>query len=280
MTDLGLLSPGWRTSKALVASRRPSDASAESFASLSAFAEARALSTQRNGFDDSLVGGMSQSIGLSQSMAWSLSSDSRRVDDSSSSSDTQITTETLRDLVETRPSLRHLNIAEYIPEDCIEMQTDEYDRTVLGSGGQGRIFLATLRPSGLRVAVKVSNKESVLLEYIMATKLKHPNLLKPIGFSVARLSGISGDAVAPEDDGWANMAVYEYCRYGDLVNFLETHPKMASDQTFLHRTFSSVLTALQHLHAQGYAHCDIKPGNILVADNYEVKLGDLGTRLF
>lgn len=156
------------------------------------------------------------------------------------------------------------------------MRADEFDRTVLGAGGQGRIFLATLLPSGQKVAVKVSNKDIILQEYILASKMRHPNILRPIGFSVARLSGISNDLVAPEDDEWVNMAVYEYCKYGDLVNFLERHPKLATDPAFLRRTFCSVLSALTHLHALGYVHCDIKPGNILVDENFEVKLGDLG----
>jgi hypothetical protein len=278
MTDIGLYKPGWRTSIALVATgRRPSDTSADSCSTLSSSGASRALSTQLSGFDDNMIGGLSQSIDLSQSMSWSLSSTSRHNESSDESSEGQVTIETVRDLIDTRPSLRHLNLSEFIPDDCIELQSDEFDRTVLGSGGQGRIFLATLRPAGQKVAVKVSNRESVLQEYIIAQKLRHPNLLKPIGFSVARLSGLTRNQIDGTDDEWVNMAVYEYCRYGDLVNFLETHPKMATDQTFLHRTFSNVLSALQHLHAQGYVHCDIKPGNILVGENYDVKLGDLGS---
>lgn len=37
-----------------------------------------------------------------------------------------------------------------------------------------------------------------------------------------------------------------------------------------------ILSALEHLHAQGFAHLDIKPANVFITRSGRLKLGDFG----
>lgn len=40
-----------------------------------------------------------------------------------------------------------------------------------------------------------------------------------------------------------------------------------------------LLSALQHLHSQGFVHLDLKPANVLITDSGRLKLGDFGLLL-
>jgi serine/threonine protein kinase len=72
------------------------------------------------------------------------------------------------------------------------------------------------------------------------------------------------------------MAVYEYCDHGDLFTFAKNHRDKVRDPAFLRSLASGVLEALAYLHENGYAHCDIKPENILLSHDFRPVLADFG----
>jgi serine/threonine protein kinase len=72
------------------------------------------------------------------------------------------------------------------------------------------------------------------------------------------------------------MAVYEYCTNGDILSYLQRNPKKRKDLRFLQSIFVGVARGLDHIHQQGFAHCDIKPDNILLDANGICKIADFG----
>ena len=66
----------------------------------------------------------------------------------------------------------------------------------------------------------------------------------------------------------------EMCQNGDLFDF------WAESRSFSEPTtryfFSQLVDGLRYMHTKGYAHCDIKIENILLDDNFGVKLADFG----
>lgn len=148
----------------------------------------------------------------------------------------------------------------------------------LGRGGYGNVFLGRLRSNESNrdrafprftndVAVKVlplssasaSAQAKFLYEIDVAKRLKHKNLV--------RLLDASKDASV-------HYAVYEYVDGGDargLLNRFERLPFRVAAYIV-----SETAKALVHLHSLGVVHRDVKPGNILLMKNGEVKLADFG----
>ena len=52
------------------------------------------------------------------------------------------------------------------------------------------------------------------------------------------------------------------------------------EETLAKVIFLQLCHAVNHLHSQGYAHLDIKLENILLDDNFNAKLSDMGTVVY
>jgi len=63
----------------------------------------------------------------------------------------------------------------------------------------------------------------------------------------------------------------EYLNGGDLRKL-----KIQGSEGLIATVMREALKGLAHMHEQNYAHCDIKPDNIFLSKNGEVKIGDLG----
>lgn len=66
----------------------------------------------------------------------------------------------------------------------------------------------------------------------------------------------------------------EYCGGKDMYDFLSCHKYVP--EKYAARWFKQLLAAVGHLHRNGIAHRDIKIENILLDDNYNLKLTDFG----
>ena len=156
---------------------------------------------------------------------------------------------------------------------------------MLRIGGMSSIYLADWQSSEttstLRVAVKVANTtadvveerdspagdlesfyfEALSNEVEVLKKLRHPHIVHlfaiPWGIKkdpyIARATSVLG---AP----W--FCVMEYLEGGSVTQMMEEHgplePKIAIEIAY------QVTTALDYMHAKGYAHLDVKPDNILL----------------
>lgn len=139
---------------------------------------------------------------------------------------------------------------------------------LLGSGGQGDVWLAWDSKLEQYVAIKVlpgelRGRQVVRLrrEVGEGRKLAHPNLVH-----VYELVEWAGH----------QAVVMEWVSGGSLRQKLAQGPLPLATVVAV---AEQVLEALAYLHEHGYVHRDVKPGNILLAEDGRYKLGDLGLLL-
>lgn len=138
-------------------------------------------------------------------------------------------------------------------------------RRRLGSGGMATVFLAEDERLGREVAVKrlsTGSADEGLRRFDREAKLgaalNHPNLVSIY------------DTVADEDGA---LIVMEYVP-GRSLSELADGKAMSAERAL--PVLRGVAEALDHAHAEGVVHRDVKPGNVLVRDDGVVKLADLG----
>jgi serine/threonine protein kinase len=126
----------------------------------------------------------------------------------------------------------------------------------LGRGGTAGVYLAEHGATGELVAVKVLDPllcddaeiaRRLLAERAVSERVRHAGLLD------VRHAGRSGDGVP--------YLVMEYLEGESLQSLLD---RGALDRDAMIAVAAQVAAALGALHAAGFAHCDVKPSNVLV----------------
>ncbi|MDP9234500.1 MAG: protein kinase [Actinomycetota bacterium] len=144
----------------------------------------------------------------------------------------------------------------------------------IASGGMATVWRATDTVLTRTVAVKVlhaqlSGDEAFLerfrREALSAARLTHPNIV-----------AIYDTGTDHRDDSEAkrHFIVMEYCSGGSLQDLFEREGRLDVERVIDIGT--SVCDALEYAHRLEIVHRDIKPGNILVAEDGALKVGDFG----
>lgn len=146
---------------------------------------------------------------------------------------------------------------------------DQYDvGAVLGVGTVGTIYSATQRDTGDRFAIKKLHANVSLdplirarfrREMLVMERLHHPNIIDFFG--------------GGEDDGQL-FYVMEIVEGGTVKELLHKYGKLAWPVVV--EIATQICSALQHAHNNGVVHRDLKPGNLFLTNEAEVKLGDFG----
>jgi len=136
----------------------------------------------------------------------------------------------------------------------------------LGSGGFGTIYLAEDTFLQTHRALKIPHRmgseiEKMLQESVLQTKLlDHPHIVKLLTVDIV--------------DGTIIM-VMEYIQGTDLESLIDDKTKL--DQKPALRYFRQILSALDFAHKHRVIHRDIRPSNILIDENDNIKITDFGT---
>ena len=135
----------------------------------------------------------------------------------------------------------------------------------LGSGGMASVLLCEDERLGRQVAVKRLHADSPVdveqrfnREAKLGASLNHPNL-------------VSVFDTATDDEGV--LIVMEYVDGEPLSRMLRRGPLRPEE---VRRMVVDVGDALDHAHAQGIVHRDVKPANVLIREDGVTKLADLG----
>lgn len=68
----------------------------------------------------------------------------------------------------------------------------------------------------------------------------------------------------------------EYCDKGDLDSYIQLQNKMMISENRIWKIIIEICLGLERLHLRGVLHRDLKPKNIFLTRDYEVRLGDFG----
>ncbi|KAK7380593.1 hypothetical protein VNO78_33108 [Psophocarpus tetragonolobus] len=141
----------------------------------------------------------------------------------------------------------------------------------LGAGGFGAVYRGTL-VSKTVVAVKQlegieQGEKQFRMEVATISSTHHLNLVRLIGFC---------------SEGRHRLLVYEFMKNGSLDNFLfqtEQHSGKLLNWEYRYNIALGTARGITYLHEECrdcIVHCDIKPENILLDENYVSKVSDFG----
>ena len=136
----------------------------------------------------------------------------------------------------------------------------------IGKGGMATVYLATDLKHARPVAIKVLQpelaqgigRERFLREIAAVASLSHPHVLPLID------SGAAGDLL---------YSISPYVSGESLRARLDRERQLGVDEAL--RLAREIASALDHAHARGLVHRDIKPDNILLADG-QAQVADFG----
>jgi len=137
----------------------------------------------------------------------------------------------------------------------------------LGAGGMASVYRARRLPDNFQVALKIlplhlaandTLRQRFLREASTAAHLEHPHVLPLVDFG--------------EEAGMPYL-VMQYADGGTLEDAIRAGPLPVADVA---RILAEVAEALDHAHARGIIHRDIKPGNILFDEQGRALLADFG----
>ncbi|PHI36071.1 serine/threonine protein kinase [Pseudoalteromonas sp. GCY] len=145
------------------------------------------------------------------------------------------------------------------------LKLEEYyqDVILLAEGGMSKVYLATDKKLGRRVAVKVISltqhtQSDALNEARLLARFNHPNIVQIYDVF--------------ESDGQMALEM-EYVQGATLQHYTKTHVLNTEQKVEL---LSHIADGLASAHGQNILHLDLKPGNILVNEQSIAKIADFG----
>lgn len=176
-----------------------------------------------------------------------------------------------RSLVPPKPSAPVVKLQVVPTSSCQNLDTTtEFEELVLhkliGRGGMGKVYKASRKESGELVAVKFLHKSlttskqavsGIQAEYQALSQLSHT--------AIVRIQGIGktkAGAVFLVMDLLQGQPLSQQASTADLSQFVEWLVQVAD--------------GIQHAHAAGVIHCDLKPDNITITDSGQAVITDFG----
>lgn len=136
----------------------------------------------------------------------------------------------------------------------------------LGEGAFGQVWVGRDLNTGRKVAIKFYMHRRGVDWSLLEREVKHLVQLSADRFIVQVL-----------DVGWqANPPYYvmEYLEQGSLESLLESRGRLPIAHAI--ELFYGICVGMNHSHGKGVLHCDLKPANVLLDEDYRPRLADFG----
>ena len=143
------------------------------------------------------------------------------------------------------------------------------DPELVARGGMGEVYCATDTSLGRAVAIKVLD-ERLASDETLRKRFEREAL------TAARLSGEAGIVTIFDVGEWNGrpFIVMEYVRGGSLQDALRKKGRQRPADAL--RWLEQTARALDHAHARGVVHRDVKPSNLLLDEQGRVHVADFG----
>lgn len=148
----------------------------------------------------------------------------------------------------------------------------------IGRGGMSEVWRAQHQVLGLPVAIKILMTQSPVLQQAFSgevramARLDHPGIVAVLDQGIVdHVAEIASGGHLPAGTPWMAM---ELCSGGTLEGFIP------ANYNGLRRLLVDLLVALSVAHSRGVLHLDLKPENVLISNNSDLrpgrKLSDFG----
>ncbi|KAL3102110.1 hypothetical protein niasHS_003519 [Heterodera schachtii] len=148
--------------------------------------------------------------------------------------------------------------------NCIEKSYHFLEE--LGSGGFGKVKLATHILTNEKVAIKIIDKKAVghdlprITAELGALKLlAHQHICRMFQY------------VETEEKFYVVM---EYCNGGEMFDYIVKKERLTEPEA--RHFFRQLVQAIAYIHSMGFAHRDLKPENLLLTNEQQLKVIDFG----
>lgn len=139
---------------------------------------------------------------------------------------------------------------------------------VLGQGQYGCVQLAIHSHTQERVAIKTISKSKTHVNQVKKEVLIHSSITRDNPKNIIKF-------ITMLENEHSYCLVLEWAGGGELFDLIEPDVGLV-DEMLIHYYFCQILDALELVHNRGIAHRDVKPENLLLDDNGNLKLGDFG----
>jgi len=146
-------------------------------------------------------------------------------------------------------------------------QVPGYDLTrFLGSGAYGEVWIGLDRNTGRQVAVKFYQHRGGVDWALLSREVEKLVLLSTDRY-VVQLLLVGWESDPP-------FYVMEYVEKGSLEQLIQRNEPRSVEQNV--ELFREIVVGLNHAHAKGILHCDLKPANVLLDQDNKPRLADFG----
>lgn len=99
-------------------------------------------------------------------------------------------------------------------------------------------------------------------------KLDHPNIIKLIDYSTTT------PVIKKNKTVEVNFLALEYAENGEIMDYISKTGSFA--ESTARYFFLQLMSAMEHINKKGLSHQDIKPDNIMLDSEFNIKLADFG----